>query len=243
MAPSTHLQPNAELQAQRLMSQVMQGDQKEFEQFINSQIHPEMLRHVLDQLKFRGNEEFQKGSYSQNNKGGIQIGGKNNIRADVVLAVVHSRPDSTKNFFSHSNTTPLSKVAVIKTSIRFLCVGNYDGAIEFYNQALAGTKDAEAQSLLLNNKSAALLASKKYKEALEVSGHTIQLNPSWNKAWFRAGRILYEMKSYTSALKVFNVALMKDDRNKEIRNWVKKTEPLAMKVCKLYSRAVSFHTH
>lgn len=81
-----------------------------------------------------------------------------------------------------------------------LFVGRFKEALEFYDQALAGTKNSEDQSILLNNKCAALMGMKDYEKALSVSSKTIQLRPNWSKAWYRAGRILFEKKSYTSAL-------------------------------------------
>lgn len=109
--------------------------------------------------------------------------------------------------------------------------GRYNEAIEFYDQALAGvTEDAENQSILLSNKAAALMGLKRFKEALEISSQAIQRRPNWSKSWFRAGRVLFEMKSFASALKVFKAALLKDPKNEEIQNWIQKTELLAAKV-------------
>lgn len=115
-------------------------------------------------------------------------------------------------------------------SFYVVLVERFTEAIEFYDQALVGTKDVEHRSILMSNKSAALVGQKKLNEALEVASQTIQMRPSWSKGWFRAGKALFEMKSYTSAMKVFNAALLKEPGSKDIQKWIKRTEPLAAKV-------------
>lgn len=61
---------NPELQAQSLMKQIVtEGNLQGLDDFLKHQIDPGSLRHVLDQLKAKGNEAFERGEWFYDSTG------------------------------------------------------------------------------------------------------------------------------------------------------------------------------
>lgn len=62
MAPSSMSeQANPEVQAQCLMNQILNGNLNKLTEFLNQQVEPGLLQHILNQLKENGNRAYQHG--------------------------------------------------------------------------------------------------------------------------------------------------------------------------------------
>lgn len=57
-----NVHPNPEVQAQLLISQIAsEGNLNSLDSFMKNQLSPGLVQHILDALKQKGNEAFQKG--------------------------------------------------------------------------------------------------------------------------------------------------------------------------------------
>ncbi|KAI4304041.1 hypothetical protein MLD38_039605 [Melastoma candidum] len=86
----------------------------------------------------------------------------------------------------------------------FFKTGNYLKAAALYTQAI---KQDHNNAALYSNSAAAFLHLVKLSKALADTETTINLNPHWDKGYFRKGCVLEAMERYEESLSAFEVAL------------------------------------
>uniref|UniRef100_A0A0N4ZNU8 TPR_REGION domain-containing protein n=1 Tax=Parastrongyloides trichosuri TaxID=131310 RepID=A0A0N4ZNU8_PARTI len=83
----------------------------------------------------------------------------------------------------------------------------YDNALKLYNEAILIDHE---NHVLYSNKSAILLKLGKAKEALQEADYSINLQPTWPKAYFRKGEALKSIGRFSDAIIVFSKGLSID---------------------------------
>ncbi|XP_057960291.1 uncharacterized protein LOC131152432 [Malania oleifera] len=106
----------------------------------------------------------------------------------------------------------------------FFKAGNYLKAAALYTQAI---KQDPSNPTLYSNRAAAFLHLVKLNKALVDAETTINLNPQWEKGYFRKGCILEAMERFDDALAAFQVALQHNPQSSEVLKKVKRLSQLA----------------
>ncbi|KAH7315462.1 hypothetical protein KP509_21G050700 [Ceratopteris richardii] len=97
--------------------------------------------------------------------------------------------------------------------------GNYLKAAAIYTQAI---KADPSNAALYSNRSAAFLNLLKVTKALADAEMTIQLNPTWEKGYFRKGSALEAMDRLDEALAAYKEALQQNPKSTEVSTKIKK---------------------
>ncbi|KAK9137441.1 hypothetical protein Sjap_008035 [Stephania japonica] len=106
----------------------------------------------------------------------------------------------------------------------FFKAGNYLKAAALYTQAI---KKDPSNPTLFSNRAAAFLHLAKLNKALADADATINLNPQWEKGYFRKGCVLEAMERYDEAVAVLQIALQYNPKNTEVSRKIKRLEQLA----------------
>ena len=92
----------------------------------------------------------------------------------------------------------------IERGDKFYIKGEYEKAIECYNEALKiNPKDADAWY----NKGVLYARLKKYEEAIECYDKALKINPEYANAWNNKGVVYAELKEYKKAIECYDEAL------------------------------------
>ncbi|KAK9160898.1 hypothetical protein Syun_007239 [Stephania yunnanensis] len=106
----------------------------------------------------------------------------------------------------------------------FFKAGNHLKAAALYTQAI---KKDPSNPTLFSNRAAAFLHLAKLNKALADADATINLNPQWEKGYFRKGCVLEAMERYDEAVAALQIALQYNPKNTEVSRKIKRLEQLA----------------
>lgn len=153
--------------------------------------------------------------------------------ATHIMQAVLKGDHSTLHSFLNNSLEP-DKLQYVLSQLRL--VGNkafkqenYAEAIDYYNQALAGTRQKKDRAILFSNLSAAYLRNNQFTEALQAAREAIKEKPDWSKGWCRAAQIFEAQKSYGAAATVLKAAAKRDPESKHIQAWQARLVPLISK--------------
>lgn len=120
---------------------------------------------------------------------------------------------------------------------------DWPNAYQFYNQAVYACDRLKDPDLVkvLGNRSACHLALGNHDLALRDASMCIKLDAGWQKAWYRAGRALYELKKYPEAEASFAEGIQLDKTNEEMLRWRQKARD-RMREAKVHDMKVKRHS-
>ncbi|KAL5542008.1 hypothetical protein UlMin_009718 [Ulmus minor] len=105
----------------------------------------------------------------------------------------------------------------------FFKAGNFLKAAALYTQAI---KQDPNNPTLYSNRAAAFLQLVKLNKALVDAEKTIELNPQWEKGYFRKGCIFEALERYDDALAAFQTALQFNPKSAEVSRKIKRLSQL-----------------
>lgn len=99
---------------------------------------------------------------------------------------------------------------------------DFQEAIDLYTEALAipGVKDAH---LIHSNRSVAYYYQNKFKEALEDAQKCVDLEPTWQKGYFRKAKALHAMEKYDEAFMSIYQGILIQSGNQELEQLLQST--------------------
>ncbi|KAJ7543418.1 hypothetical protein O6H91_09G037500 [Diphasiastrum complanatum] len=105
----------------------------------------------------------------------------------------------------------------------FFKAGKYLKAAAVYTQAI---KADPSNAALYSNRSAAFLNLLKVTKALSDAEMAVQLNPTWEKGYFRKGCALEAMEHYDEALLAYREALEQNPKSVEVATKIRRLSQL-----------------
>jgi tetratricopeptide (TPR) repeat protein len=110
------------------------------------------------------------------------------------------------------NGLPKDKDALYEKGTDLFKLGNYTGAILYYDKTLAiDPKDAHA----LTNTGVSLFKLGNYTGAIEYFDRALAINPKHENALYNKGLTIYELGNYTEAIGYFDKALAIDPKDED----------------------------
>jgi tetratricopeptide (TPR) repeat protein len=93
---------------------------------------------------------------------------------------------------------------------------NYEKALEYYNMAIENNEDDSY--IIYSNISSIYRNLEDRKNALENIKKSIQINPNWEKSWFKLGELLTDNLKYEKAIESYKraIELNPDNKNNNI---------------------------
>jgi len=110
--------------------------------------------------------------------------------------------------------------------------GHHEAAIKLWTDAAQDPSLVAVNKILFANRGAALKSLGKYEEAIEDLTKSIEMDAEYIKAYLRRGQCYMEIKKYEEAERDYNMAHLKDPKDKEIKNALAEAKKLRKIACR-----------